>query len=353
AAEQAVRLQASMTRRLKGAADELNDALLAVKGHLSEAERTEAQAIGRRAGEIATDLEFLVDARDPSFVYWAEARMRTRTLRAAPIDVAETLRERLYRETDTVVFTSATLATQGRFDFVKQRLGMQDPHSGEDLLAVDELRVESPFDYREQSALYTPTHLPEPTAPEFVHAVAEEIFALTRITGGRAFALFTSLRNMTEAHRLLKDRLPYRVLLQGEKPKAALIAEFREKPSVLFAAHSFWEGVDIAGDALSLVIIDKLPFASPGDPVVSARIDLLKSRGLEPFGAYQVPVAAIALRQGFGRLIRTRRDRGVVAVLDRRLSTKGYGRAFLASLPPCPRATTIERVAQWWNGGRS
>ena len=155
---------------------------------------------------------------------------------------------------------------------------------------------------------------------------------------------------MNAAHRLLKDRLPYRVLLQGERPKQALLADFKERPSVLFAAHSFWEGGDVPGEALSLVIIDKLPFASPGDPVVAARIEELKEEVRDAFAEYQLPQAALALRQGFGRLIRTRRDRGIVAVLDPRLTKKAYGRDFLESLPPCPRSADLKVIADWWTG---
>jgi ATP-dependent DNA helicase DinG len=247
--------------------------------------------------------------------------------------------------------TSATLAAQGRLDFAKRRLGLSDPETGEDRYAVDALVLDSPFDYATQAALYAPTGLPDPADPGFIARAADEILDLCAITGGRAFALFTSLRNMQEAHRLLSNRLPYRVLLQGERPKAALIADFKERPSVLFAAQSFWEGVDIPGEALSMVIIDKLPFASPGDPVVAARIELLRDRGHEPFAEYQVPQAALALRQGFGRLIRTRKDRGIVAVLDRRLSTKAYGRAFLESLPRCPRTSDRAVVERWWKNG--
>ncbi len=338
---------------LQEATGELCDVLMAFASRIARSEDPDVQGIGRRAKEISGDLEFLSGMENPTFVYWAEARARATFLRAAPIDVANELRERLYQVANTVVFTSATLAAQGRLDFAKRRLGLADPETGEDLYAVEALVVSSPFDFLTQAALYAPTALPEPADPRFVEQVAEEIYALCELTGGRAFALFTSLRNMTEAHRLLKDRLPYRVLLQGERPKQALLAEFKERPAVLFAAHSFWEGVDVVGDALSLVIIDKLPFASPADPVVAARVELLKARGHDAFGEYQVPQAALALRQGFGRLIRSRRDRGIVAVLDRRLTTKSYGRAFLASLPRCPRTADRRVIAQWWERGRA
>ena len=336
---------------LEAASQEIGTVLMALAGRIGRSEDPDVQGLARRAKELVADLEFLAAIDQPTFVYWAEARGRATFLRAAPIDVAEELRERLYRLADSVVFTSATLATGGRLDFVKRRLGLADAETGQDSYAIDSLLLTSPFDFATQAALYAPTSLPEPADPSFVGEVAEEIFALCEITGGRAFALFTSLRNMTEAHRLLKDRLPYRVLLQGERPKGALIADFKERPSVLFAAHSFWEGVDIAGEALSLVIIDKLPFASPADPIVAARVELLRSRGHDAFGEYQVPEAALALRQGFGRLIRSRRDRGIVAVLDRRLTTKGYGRSFLASLPRCPRTADRAVIESWWRRG--
>ncbi len=345
------RLTRDQTKGLAGACEDVQEALLAIKAVLAaQDDEVEAQNLARRAKEIADDLKFLVEAGAPGFVFWAELRTRARFLRAAPIDVASELKARLFATTDTVVMTSATLAAQGSLDFVKKRLGLTDPETGKDAYAVDTLVLDSPFDFRAQAAIYAPTHLPEATDPRFVEACAEEIFQLCAITGGRAFALFTSLRNMNAAHALLKDRLPYRVLLQGERPKQALIEEFRAKSSVLFAAHSFWEGVDIPGEALSLVVIDKLPFASPGDPVVAARIDQLKEQQADAFSGYQVPQAALALRQGFGRLIRTRKDRGIVAVLDRRLTTKAYGKAFLGSLPDCARTGDRQLIADWWAG---
>jgi ATP-dependent DNA helicase DinG len=345
------RLTRAQAKGLVGPAEAVQEVLLGIKAALAQGdEDADVQSLARRCKEIADDLKFLVAAAEPGYVFWAESRSRARYLRAAPIDVAGELRDRLYKHTDSVVFTSATLATQGSLDFVKKRLGLTDRETGKDLYAVDALVLDSPFDFRAQAALYAPVHLPEPTDPGFVAAVAEEIFELCAITGGRAFALFTSLRNMNEAHRLLKDRLPYRVLLQGERPKQALIEDFKQRASVLFAAQSFWEGVDIPGEALSLVIIDKLPFASPADPVVAARIDELKEKGADAFGEYQLPQAALSLRQGFGRLIRTRKDRGVVAVLDRRLTRKAYGRIFLESLPPCPRSAERSVIADWWAG---
>jgi len=345
----AARLTAESARPLKEPAEELIEGLRAFKARIAPIERLEVQALARRADELAGDLGFLVQVREPGFVFWAQSRARSTLLRSAPIDVAEELRVRLYPKVDTAVFTSATLATEGTLDFAKERLGLL-PRSDGEALSVEDLVLDSPFDYARQASLYAPRGLPDPSDSAFVPAAAEEILRLCEITGGRAFALFTSLRNMSEAHRLLSPRLPFQVLLQGERPKAALIAEFRARPSVLFAAQSFWEGVDVAGDALSLVIIDKLPFASPADPVVAARVELLKERERDAFAEYQIPQAAIALRQGFGRLIRTRRDRGIVAVLDRRLTTRSYGKSFLESLPPCPRFSQRTEVERWWRG---
>ncbi|MBX5482669.1 MAG: ATP-dependent DNA helicase [Myxococcaceae bacterium] len=345
----AVRLEA---QSLKGAATEraqLVDALQSLHAFCAPRaeEAPELASIARRAGEIAEQLELLACADEPGHVFWAEARGRGLFLRAAPIEVGDDLRRRLYANVDTVVFTSATLTAEGRFDYFARRMGLSPADEGVPYATVS---VASPFDYSAQAALYVPDHLPEPNAPGFARAVADELVALCEVTGGRAFALFTSLRNMEAAWAAAKDRLPYQVLLQGERPKRALLEAFRERPSVLFASHSFWEGVDVPGEALSLVVIDKLPFASPGDPRVAARIDLLRERGEDPFGAYQLPEAAIALRQGFGRLIRSRRDRGVVAILDPRLRARAYGRTFLRSLPPARRVDTLEALRAWFEG---
>ena len=279
--------------------------------------------------------------KEPSRIYFGEVRGRGVFLRAAPIDVAEELRERLYRRTDTVIFTSATLAAQGKFDYFRRQVGLAPEFE------VEEGRYPGPFDFSRQAALVAPDGLPEPNDPGFAQAAALAIEALTEVTGGRAFVLCTSNRNMLAFHAASRS-LPYRILLQGEKPKHRLLEEFRAEPSVLFATQSFWEGVDVPGEALSLVIIDRLPFAPPGDPVVAARLQALEQQGRDGFSELSVPAAALALRQGFGRLIRHRSDRGLVAVLDRRLVTKSYGRAFLATLPRCPLLRTVEDARRWW-----
>ncbi len=332
---------------LEGRVGPVLEGLRALASLTATWDEPEAAALSRRSSELASELEFIHAASSTDHVYWAERRGRGLFLRAAPIDVARELQKRLYAAVDTVIFTSATLTADGRFDYFARRMGLVEG-AAEPVSPLSTVAVESPFDYRQQAALYLPAHLPEPNDLGFVEAAAEEIIALVNLTGGRAFALFTSLRNMEAAHRLARSRLKYPVLLQGERPKSVLLELFKKEPSVLFAAHSFWEGVDVVGDALSLVVIDRLPFASPGDPLVAARIDQLRENGEEPFSAYQLPQAAIALRQGFGRLIRSRQDRGIVAILDRRVRTRSYGRFFLRSLPPTMRIAERGALEAWW-----
>lgn len=331
---------------VSGRLHEVVGSLSALHGFCADEAEPELLAIARRAGEVAEQLEFIGAAASADYVYWADARGRGVFLHAAPIEVGNELHRRLYGAVDTVVFTSATLTAERRFDYFARRMGLTGALDGP-LLKVS---VDSPFDYRTQAAVYLPEHLPEPHEPGFVEAVAEEVRTLVEITEGRAFILFTSLRNMEAAHAILKDALPYQVLLQGELPKQTLLDRFQREPSVLFAAHSFWEGVDVPGEALSLVVIDKLPFAAPNDPLVAARIDQLKERGEDAFGNYQLPQAAIALRQGFGRLIRTGTDRGIVAILDKRIRTKRYGRAFIRSLPNAPQFEAVASLQAWFNG---
>ncbi|WP_404800965.1 ATP-dependent DNA helicase [Anaeromyxobacter oryzae] len=322
----------------------LDGALATLRDLLADAENPPLQQIARRAGELRVELAAVTAMKEPSRVYFGEVRGRGVFLRAAPIDVAEELQERLYRRTDTVVFTSATLAAQGRFDYFRRQVGLAPEFD------VAEARFAGPFDFTRQAALVSPATLPEPNAPGFVDAAAEVIRELTSITGGRAFVLCTSNRNMLAFHKACRG-LPYRILLQGERPKSRLLEDFKAEPSVLFATASFWEGVDVPGEALSLVVIDRLPFAPPGDPVIAARLRALEEAGRDGFSELQVPAAALALRQGFGRLVRTREDRGLVAVLDRRLVTKGYGRAFLATLPKTPLLKTVDEARRWWERG--
>ena len=325
----------------------LSAALEKIGAAAKDSEVAERVSLSRRALEIQSDLLFLFRASEPGFVFHAERRNRGTFVRATPVDVGRELVQRLYANVDTAILTSATLSAGGSFRFLEQRLGLRDVE-GNAVVDVREVSVPAPFKYQEQAILYLPRHLPDSQDPMFATAAAEEIERLCEVSGGRAFVLCTSLRQMQELHRQLRDRLPYQVLLQGEMPKLLLLERFRERASVLFASHSFWEGVDVPGDALSLVIIDKLPFANPRDPLVSARIDLLKSQEIEPFGAYQVPSAALALRQGVGRLIRTRTDRGIVAILDRRIVMRSYGKTILDSLPPARRTSDFAEVVRGW-----
>jgi ATP-dependent DNA helicase DinG len=297
-------------------------------------------AIQRRAGELRSDLRFLLRADDPDFVYYFEGRGRGMFLRASPVDVSRIVREALFDRFRTVVLTSATLAVDGSFDYIKGRLGISSD---------DDLCVPSEFDYRRQALLYLPRRMPPPKSPSFPEAVARETIALLTRSRGRAFVLFTSYRVLREVQPLLQMALPYPTLVQGTAPRSALLDEFRSTPhAVLLATSSFWQGVDVVGDSLSCVVIDKLPFASPGDPVTAARIDAITARGGDAFSEYQVPLAILSLQQGLGRLIRHRTDQGVLAVLDPRLRTMGYGRRFLASLPPAPLTHDLDAVDRFF-----
>jgi ATP-dependent DNA helicase DinG len=299
-----------------------------------------AIALQRRAGELRSDLRFLMRAEDEDFVYYVESRGRGMYLRASPIDVSRIITAALFDRFRSVVLTSATLAIDGGFDYVKGRLG---------IAAADELRVPSEFDFRSQALLYLPKRMPPPKAPNFGEAAARETIEILKRSRGRAFVLFTSYAVLRTVEQFLRMTLEYPLLVQGTAPRSALIDEFRGTPNaVLLATSSFWQGVDVVGDALSCVIIDKLPFASPGDPVTAARIDAIKAEGGDPFANYQVPLAILALQQGLGRLIRHRNDRGVLAVLDPRLRTMGYGRRFLASLPPAPVTHDLDAVGRFF-----
>jgi ATP-dependent DNA helicase DinG len=240
----------------------------------------------------------------------------------------------------TTVLTSATLTVDGTFEYIRRRLGIDN---------AAEVRLPSEFDFRRQTILYLPSRMPDPRSAEFALAAGREVIEILRRTRGRAFVLFTSYATMRAVQAVAEMALDYPILSQGTAPRSQLLKQFREIPhSVLFATSSFWQGVDVVGDALSCVIIDKLPFASPGDPIMAARIDAIRDRGGDPFSEYQVPLAILALQQGLGRLIRHRRDRGVLAILDPRLRTKGYGRRFIASLPPAPLVYSLASIEEFF-----
>jgi ATP-dependent DNA helicase DinG len=298
--------------------------------------REEIAALVRRTGELRDDLRRLLRAGDAEYVYFVEVRGRGIFLRAAPVDVSAIVRELLLDRMRTVVLTSATLTVDGGFDYIRQRLGIS---------RAAEICLPSEFDFSRQAILYLPPRMPDPRSVEFPMAAGRQVIDILKRTHGRAFVLFTSYRTMRDVQALAEMALDYPLFAQGTTPRTQLLRQFRETPhAVLFATSSFWQGVDVVGDALSCVIIDKLPFASPGDPITSARIEAIRERGGDPFGEYQVPLAILALQQGLGRLIRHRQDRGVLAVLDPRLRTKGYGRRFLASLPPAPVVHDLSKI---------
>jgi ATP-dependent DNA helicase DinG len=305
------------------------------------------QGIARRTADLRDDLRRILDAgagdqaAGDGVVRWIDVRPRSVSIGASPVDVGTTLRQRLFDRVATVVCTSATLATAGAFHFAKARLGAP-PHAGE-------LVVASPFDFAVCAALYLPRDLPEPSDPAFEGAAVDRIAELVKVTEGGAFVLCTSRRAMEGLHRQLARRLDLPVMVQGERPKHVLLARFRASGrSVLVATMSFWEGVDVPGWALRLVVLDKIPFAPPNDPVVAARCARLDREGGNGFTQYSVPMAGMTLKQGFGRLIRTQRDAGIVALLDRRIVTKGYGRALLAGLPPAARIGTLDELRRFY-----
>ena len=288
----------------------------------------EITAMASRAAALVDDLKIVLAGNDPAFVHYLEARGRGVTLRAAPIEVSKIIRTSIVGDRTATVLTSATLAVDGGFDYVKSRLGLDD---------ADAVRFASEFDFTKQAVLFLPPEMPDPRDPDFNRAAAWMIAELLDRTRGRAFVLFTSYAAMRDVHARLESRVGWPLLVQGTAPRTALLREFRATPNaVLLATASFWQGVDVAGEALSCVIIDRLPFASPGDPLVSARIKAITERGGHAFSEYQVPLATLTLLQGLGRLIRTKSDRGVLAILDPRISRMAYGRRFLGSLPPAP-----------------
>jgi ATP-dependent DNA helicase DinG len=310
-----------------------------------DALKMDLAGLAHRAGELRDELRFILRANEPDYVYFLETRGRGLFLRAAPIDVSTILRDVLFDRMKATVLTSATLTVEGTFDFVRSRLGLDK--SG----ATTFVKLPPEFDYRRQAILYLPRRMPDPRSVDFTAAAAREIIRILEATRGRAFVLFTSYAALRAIQQIAEIELPYPILVQGSAPRSALLEQFRTTPNaVLLATSSFWQGVDVMGDALSCVIIDRLPFASPGDPITAARIEAITDRGGRAFGEYQVPLAILALLQGLGRLIRHRDDRGVLAVLDPRLQTMGYGRRFLASLPPAGITREIADIETFFSG---
>ena len=319
----------------------------------------EAPGLRKRVTRLRSELEFLLESNATNTVYWLERRVyggaekgtaatrggfrsqvRTTFLQATPIDVSELLAELVFETIPTVVLTSATLTVQGGFEHMRRRLGLREAR---------ELVVPSHFRYGEQALLYLPPEMPDPRDPDFPEAAARCIQRVLEITRGRAFCLFTSYSQMRDLYERLLPVLDFPILLHGNAPRKALLDEFRSTPNaVLFGTSSFWQGVDVQGEALSCVIIDRLPFAVPNDPVVQARMKAIEEAGGKPFFEYQVPEAVLTLKQGFGRLIRSLEDRGVLVLLDPRIRRQRYGQTFLQSLPPYRMTTTITDVERFF-----
>ena len=298
-------------------------------------------ALVRRAAALRDELRFLLRARDDAYVYFVEFRGRGIFLRASPIDVSAIVHDLLIDKMRTTVLTSATLTVDGSFDYVRSRLGIRN---------AEEIRLASEFDFSRQAILYLPPRMPDPRSDAFAAAASREVIEILKATRGRAFVLFTSYATLRAVQAMAEMALDYPIFVQGSAPRSQLLNRFRATPNaVLFATSSFWQGVDVAGEALSCVIVDKLPFASPGDPITAARVDAIRAQGGDPFADYQVPLAILALQQGLGRLIRHRRDRGVLAVLDPRLRTKGYGRRFIESLPAAPIVSDLAGIEAFFS----
>jgi ATP-dependent DNA helicase DinG len=302
-----------------------------------------AEALPRRVDQLRESLEQILERNDSSFVYGMELRgRRSVALSAQPVDVADPLRHELFDRLYACVLTSATLAVDDKFDFFLRRLGLDDADTGV---------VESSFRWNEQAVLYLPEDVPEPRDPRFAERIAEEIDRLAEVTGGRGFALFTSYANMERTAAQLEAEGRWTLIVQGEGSKAALVERFKQTPNaLLLGTTSFWHGVDVPGDALSLVVVDKLPFDVPNDPLVAARIERIRDSGGNPFMEYQVPLAVLELKQGLGRLLRRETDRGILAVMDPRLISRRYGKIFLRSLPPYPVVRSVEQARAFFLG---
>ena len=305
----------------------------------------EVFTFARRAQELQVQLSFLMESEDRNTVFWIERRRGGRDrlnvfIQATPIDVAPILKTCLFDKLECAVLTSATLAVGGGFEYLKRRLGAEHAR---------ELILPSHFDYENQALFYVPPDLPDPRTPQFAPKASELIRRVLEITRGRAFVLFTSYAQMKDVHQRLLGELEFPMLLQGDAPKSALLEEFRLTPNaVLFATSAFWQGVDVQGEQLSCVIIDRLPFAVPSDPVVAARVKAVDAEGGNAFFQYQVPSAVITLKQGFGRLIRSLHDRGLLVLLDNRILKKQYGRVFVESLPNYRKTTDMKQVEEFF-----
>ncbi|QPJ66779.1 MAG: ATP-dependent DNA helicase [Candidatus Nitrohelix vancouverensis] len=332
---------------LCGPLEELRDALKVLEAMIGEEEESvEFTYASNRCMDFYNAINVVMGQQLPGYVYSLEIvdkkRFRRVSFQAAPVNVAEELKRQVYETTDRIVLTSATLTANGKFDFVKGRIGFE-PN--------DELTLDSPFDYARQALLYAPADLPEPSEEPDVYAtaIAARSKALVEASGGRAFILFTSYALLNRVYEKMETLVSqFQLLRQGDAPRSQMIEQFKRKPSIIFGTNTFWQGVDVPGEALQCVIITKLPFDPPGEPLTEARMEDLKKRGIDPFSRYQIPRAILQLRQGFGRLIRKGTDAGVVAILDSRVVHRSYGKKFIASLPPCRVTESMDEVRQFF-----
>ncbi len=299
------------------------------------------QALVLKAEELGHLLDEILKIRDSNWLNWFEKRKRGLVLHASPLDVSERMNEFLYKKVQTVIFTSATISTNGNFDYIRSRLGVPEN-------ALEGI-YPSHFDFEKQALMYIPRDLPNPNNPAFASEAAKRITNILKRTAGRALVLFTSYHNLNLVYGLLRGKIPFTIHKQGYAPRPVLLEAFTQDiHSVLLATGSFWQGVDVPGEALSCLIVDKLPFDSPGEPLVAARIDAIRSREGNPFMEYQVPSAIISLKQGLGRLIRKSSDRGILSVLDVRLMNSRYGQLFLDSLPMIPTSHDLSDISRFF-----
>jgi ATP-dependent DNA helicase DinG len=313
-----------------------------IRRGLNYIQQRSGHAVASRAADLRRSLEIIFSSNDPDWLNWYEKRERGIVFHASPLDVSRGMRELLYDNVKTIIFTSATLSTNGNFDYIKSCLGISEN-------ALEGI-YPSHFDFKTQTIMYIPDDLPAPNSEDFAVKAGKRIMELLMITSGRALILFTSYYNMDIVYELINGRLPYTVFRQGDAPRSILLERFRnDTHSVLLATGSFWQGVDVPGETLSCLIVDKLPFDSPGDPLVAARIESIYAKGRNPFVEYQLPSAIISLKQGLGRLIRKRTDRGVLAILDIRVLTERYGRFFFNSLPEINVSNRLEDIRNFFN----
>ncbi|MEO1271282.1 MAG: ATP-dependent DNA helicase, partial [Myxococcota bacterium] len=301
------------------------------------------ERLHERCRNVIADAVTVTNPGQKDTCHIIERRGRGIFLEAQPIHIGHLFQSGVLNRDGAQIYTSATLTTHESFDFFLSRLGMRDRND------VVTTHLSPVFNYAQNALLYVPRRLPAPDKDGWLEGVCTIIKYLVDLSKGRAFVLFTSYRNMEWVFEELSEQLDYTLLKQGDMPRGELLQTFRDDVhSVLFATSSFWEGVDVEGESLSLVIMDKLPFANPSDPLTQARMQQIEERGAHPFSTYQIPAAIIALKQGFGRLIRSKRDRGVVAILDSRLASRSYGKHFLQALPPARVVWNAIEVKHWW-----